>query len=362
MCHEDTTECKGVQALHNNNINTLRFLGAFLVLWGHTFALCYGPGGDEGYLSELLRPVTAYRAGLPGIGVALFFVLSGYLVCRSYLNRQSLLVYMEARILRIYPALWLNLLLLTLVMGPAVTTLDLPDYFSHPGTWAYLQHNAWLFPDVSYKLPGVFPDNPRAGGVNGSLWTLPVEVRMYLIVAALGFCGILARRTVFNLISVVIVIFYVVAPEHFFLLHHTKHERLGVYFLLGAVLYINAKYIPLNLTGLLLLSAALGAMSLPATHPPGFNVIYAIWFSYLVLYLSFHPLLKLPDLSKHGDFSYGLYLYAFPVTQICIFWLGAQRPWLILALGFGLTLLLAACSWFLIEKPALTLKGRLVRR
>jgi len=332
------------------------------VLWGHTFVLCYGPGGGKGYLSGLLRPVTAYGAGLPGIGVALFFVLSGYLVCKSYLNRQSLLVYIEARILRIYPALWLNLLLVTLVLGPVVTSLDLQDYFSHRGTWAYLQHNAWLFPDVKYRLPGVFLDNPRAGGVNGSLWTLPVEVRMYLIVAVLGVCGVLAKRAVFNLVAAAIVIFYIVAPEHFFLLHHTKQERLGVYFLLGAVFYINAKYIPVNLAGLLLLSAALGAMYFPAARPPAFNLVYALWFTYLVLYLSFHPKLKLPDLGKHGDFSYGLYLYAFPVTQTCILWLGAERPWLILALGFAFTMLLAVLSWFVVEKPALRLKGRLLKR
>jgi peptidoglycan/LPS O-acetylase OafA/YrhL len=340
----------------------LRFLGAFLVLWGHTFVLCYGPGGGEGYLSELLRPVTAYRAGLPGIGVALFFVLSGYLVTRSYLNRQSLLVYMEARILRIYPALWVNLLLLTLVMGPAVTSLELQDYFSHRGTWAYLLYNAPLFPDVMHRLPGVFLDNPRAGGINGSLWTLPVEVRMYLLVAALGFCGVLAKRPVFNLVAAALVIFYIVAPEHFFLLHKTAHERLGLYFLLGAVFYINAKYIPLNLTGLLLLSTALGAMYFAAVRPTGFNAVYATWFSYLILYLSFHPKLKLPDLGKHGDFSYGLYLYAFPVAQICILLLGADNPWLILLLGFIITMLLAVFSWFAVEKPALRLKGRLLAR
>jgi len=103
-------------------------------------------------------------------------------------------------------------------------------------------------------------------------------------------------------------------------------------------------------------------MYFPAARPPAFNLVYALWFTYLVLYLSFHPKLKLPDLGKHGDFSYGLYLYAFPVTQTCILWLGAERPWLILALGFAFTMLLAVLSWFVVEKPALRLKGRLLKR
>ncbi|MDH5171504.1 MAG: acyltransferase [Gammaproteobacteria bacterium] len=352
----------GEAHLHQNNINTLRFLGAFFVLWGHTFALCYGPGGGPGPVSAWLRPVTAYHADLPGVGVAMFFVLSGYLVCKSYQNRQSLLVYAEARILRIYPAVWVNLLLLTLVLGPVLTTLDLTDYFSRKDTWAYLLHNARLFPDVAHRLPGVFTDNPQAGGVNGSLWTLPVEVRMYLVVAVLGVTRVLGHRHIFNLVAAAIVIFYAVAPEHFFLLHHPRQERLGLYFLLGAILYVNARQIPVNFAGLAVLSAALVAIYYAGVRQTPYNLAYATWFSYLVLYISFHPRLKLPDLGRHGDFSYGLYLYAFPVTQTLIFWLGPGNPWLILALGFVITLALAMCSWFAVEKPALALKGRLVGR
>lgn len=344
--------------LHHNNINTLRFLGAFFVLWGHTFVLCYGPGGGEDFISSWLRQFTAYRAGLPGIGVALFFVLSGYLVTKSYLNRERLLIYVEARVLRIYPALWANLILLTLVLGPAVTNLELQDYFTRKDTWNYLQHNAWLIFDVKYRLPGVFPDNPRAG-VNGSLWTLPIEVRMYMAVAVLGFTRVLAHRFAFNLVAVLFVAFYALAPDHFFLLNQPKEQRLGLYFLLGAIFCINRGQIPVRLAGLAVLSAALGAMYFAGNRGTLFNVCYAIWFSYLILYISFHRELKLPDLGKHGDFSYGLYLYAFPVTQTCILWLGPEKPWLILALVFPVTLVLAMFSWFVVEKPALTLKGKL---
>jgi peptidoglycan/LPS O-acetylase OafA/YrhL len=283
-------------------------------------------------------------------------------VSRSYQRRQSLLVYLEARILRIYPALWLNLLLVTLVLGLAVSTLGWRDYLTHQGSWGYLLHNAKLFPDVLYRLPGMFPDNPRAGSVNGSLWTLPVEVRMYVIVALLGLTRVLSHRLIFNTLAAGIVLFYALAPDHFFLLHTPRHERLGLYFLLGVVFYVNARQLPLKLPGLAMLSAMLaGAYAIGLRNTP-FNLIYAAWFTYLVLYLSFHPRLKLPDLARYGDFSYGLYLYAFPVTQTWIYLLGPDNPWLILALGFVVSLLLAVFSWFAVEKPALTLKGRLAYR
>ena len=331
------------------------------MLWGHTFALCNGPGESEGFISDWLRTVTAYHAGLPGIGVALFFVLSGYLVSKSYQRRRKLLVYLEARVLRIYPALWVNILLLALVLGPIVSTLDLQDYFTHRRTWGYLKHNVWLFPDIVHRLPGVFSDNPRPG-VNGSLWTLPVEVRMYLVVAVLGVTRILAHRHVFNIVAVLMVLFYALAPDHFFVLHHSRHERLGLYFLLGAVFYINARQLPINVWGLAILSVALGALYLAGVRNTCFNLTFAVWFSYLILYISFHPRLKLPDLGKHGDFSYGLYLYAFPVTQIWILLLGPDDPWLILVLVSAVSLLLAMCSWYAVEKPALTLKGRLLKQ
>jgi len=341
--------------MRSNNINTLRFLGAFFVLFGHTFAACYGPGNGEDLLSEWLKTVTAYHAKLPGIGVAMFFVLSGYLVTRSYENRHSLFGYLEARALRIFPALWLALFLTVCVLGPLITSLEASTYFSHHGTWNYLFYNAKLFPDVVHRLPGVFLDNPRAGGVNGSLWTLPIEVRMYVIVAVLGVFGFLRRRLYFNIVAACLVTWYLFTPEHFFLLHKLKHERLGLYFLLGALLYMNRDTIKYHWVGVVVLSVLMVMNFKNAIY----NLVYATWFAYLVLYISFHPKIKLPDFSKYGDFSYGLYLYAFPMTQTSILLFGPDNPWFIVFTSFCGAMVLALLSWFLVEEPALGMKGRL---
>lgn len=340
--------------MHNNNINTLRFLGAFLVLFGHTFALCAGKGaGGMDPVSAWLKAYTAYQAKLPGIGVAMFFVLSGYLVTRSFENRHNLVAYVEARILRIYPALWITLIFTVFVLGPAVTSLDIKEYFSDPGTWNYLTHNAWLYPNIVYSLPGVFEQNPWTGGVNGSLWTLPVEMRMYAIVALLGVIGFLRNTEIFNLVSLLIVGWFMLLPEQFYLLQTLKHERLGIYFLIGALFYINRERIHYHWLGLLVL----GIPMYLSFQTPTYNLAFTVWFSYLVLYLSFHRTIKLPDLAKHGDFSYGLYLYAFPMTQLNILLFGPDNPWLIVLLVFISSILLAIASWYLVEKPCLRLKG-----
>jgi peptidoglycan/LPS O-acetylase OafA/YrhL len=342
--------------VRDNNIDTLRFFGAFLVLFGHTFVLCYGPGGEDP-ISEWMMRYTGYRAALPGLGVAMFFVLSGYLVTKSYVSRQNLLAYVEARILRIYPALWVTLLFTVFILGPLVTSMSVAEYFSHRGTWNYLQHNARLFPDVVYKLPGVFLENPRSGGVNGSLWSLPIEVRMYLIVAVLGVLGVFRRRWAFNVIAIAIVIFYVVAPEHFFLLPELRRERLGVYFLLGALFYINRDVLVLHWAGLLLLGAV--AATSFNYGKEFYNLVFAVFFCYLTLYIAFHQHIKFPNLGSRGDFSYGLYLYAFPMTQLGIMLLGPDYPWLIVVTTFISSMLLAMFSWHFIERPSLRLKGKL---
>jgi peptidoglycan/LPS O-acetylase OafA/YrhL len=348
----------GRNTMYKNNINALRFIGAFLVLYGHTFALCYGPGGGEDPISEWLKPLTGYQAKLPGIGVAMFFVMSGYLVTQSYCRRPSLLAYLEARALRIYPALWATLLLTVFVIGPLMTQLTLNEYFSHKLTWNYLFHNAGLYPDVVHRLPGVFIENPRSGGINGSLWTLPVEVRMYFLVAILGVSGVLGKRIVFNVEAVSIVVFYLLAPDHFFLLHKIRHERLGLYFLIGALAFINRQTLKLHGSGVLILFF----LVLMNYKNSLYNAIFAIWFSYLTLYIAFHPRLHLPDLASRGDFSYGLYLYAFPMTQVSIATLGSDNPWLILATTFLSSMMAAVFSWFVVESPCLRLKGRLLSK
>jgi len=341
--------------MHDNNINTLRFLGALLVLFGHSFELCHGPGiGGVDPFSRAVMGYTAFHAKLPGIGVALFFVLSGYLVTRSFEHRPSVRAYVEARILRIYPAFWVTLLLTVFVLGPLVTTLDLPAYFNHERTWNYLVHNAVLFPDVVFKLPGVFEQNPWRGGVNGSLWTLPVEVRMYIIVALLGVLGFLQKRAVFNLVCLLIVGWYVLAPDRFILLHDIRHARLGIYFLLGAFLYVNREKIVYH-WAIVALCVALLYLNF---RNAAYNALFAGSFAYGVLYIAFHRRIRFPDLGKHGDFSYGLYLYAYPMTQLNVWLFGPANPWLIASLALLWSLALAVASWYLVEKPCLRLKGR----
>lgn len=127
--------------------------------------------------------------------------MNGFLVGASYLHRNNLFAFIEARTLRIFPGLIIAVLFCAVIIGPITTTLSISDYFSHQGVWQYIWHNTTLFFGVSFRLPGVFYDNPWAGGVNGSLWILPLELYMYCAVACIGAPGILKNRLGFNVVS-----------------------------------------------------------------------------------------------------------------------------------------------------------------
>ena len=161
----------------DNNFNLIRLLAALSVIFSHSIAVLGLPGNCEVFFDRL-----GLSAGEMAVDV--FFVASGFLVTGSLVNRGSLIAFLWARTLRIYPALWVMLALTVFVLAPALTTLPVADYLRAPGTYEYFWKCATLIGGVRYSLPGVFETMPLKGEFNGSLWTLPIELRMYLYLAA----------------------------------------------------------------------------------------------------------------------------------------------------------------------------------
>ena len=161
-----------------NNFDFIRFVAAAMVIFSHTYAVL------KDNSSEPLSGATGFIT-FGSLAVEIFFIVSGYLVCKSLLMRSSPLAFVEARILRIFPALIICCASCTLVLGPILTRLPLGEYFGAAQTWHYLFDNATLL-KLQWFLPGVFEHNPLPGVVNGSLWTLPTEFKMYLALLAAG--------------------------------------------------------------------------------------------------------------------------------------------------------------------------------
>jgi peptidoglycan/LPS O-acetylase OafA/YrhL len=326
----------------DNNFNLIRAIAATAVLVSHAWPIALGPGSVEP-LSELTGN------SLGGWAVDVFFVISGFLIAASFARRPHAGAFLAARGLRLFPGLFVSLLLVAFVMGPLVTTRPLTDYLTDPELSLFVIRNMALV-SLQYTLPGVFEANPYPAVV-GSIWTLVHEVCCYLAVLVVGFLGAFRdqRRMAAALILFVLVwAIYSFAGEGL----HPKIDvlhRLSLPFFVGVLLYVLRRKLPLTFWGIaglwvlvVLVSGTL--LSLPAQ-------ITAL--GYTVFWLAYVPRGAVLAYNRLGDYSYGIYIYAFPVQGLMVWLLGHMTPVTNIALAFPATLACAVLSWNLVEAPAL---------
>lgn len=333
-----------IEASRQNNFDFLRIIAATLVLVSHCFLL--SAGRNIGV--EPLDILTGHQLSGGRLGVFIFFVISGYLVTESFSRTPNPRRFLSRRTARIFPGLIGVVLFAVLVIGPLNTTLPLADYFGAPETWTYFS-NLTLY-ESQAGLPGLFGDNPRMGNVNGALWTLPFEFSFYILVLALGMIGAL-RLCPVALYGTALVLTLVLGTAN-----HPGLPRLIeliAFFAAGMVLS-RCRPICSARIGVACVVAVIAALQVDlgifALATAGTYVVYVV---------ALHPRLRLPSAGRYGDFSYGTYLYGYPIQQTIIHLFGPNLKWWELFLtAFPLTLLLAAASWHFIERPVLRLVGR----
>jgi peptidoglycan/LPS O-acetylase OafA/YrhL len=332
-----------------DNFLLLRFVAAALVMFGHSYGFSGKPNHGD-FVSRWNWGQGVYTGSL---AVDMFFVISGFLVTGSYLNRANLESFLKSRALRILPAYVACIVLTAYVLGAAFTEVPLADYLQSSDVARYVYRNLQLSPGLAFNLPGVFAHNFKPNTVNGSIWTLPAEVRMYAWVAILGVLGVLRRRWLANAAFVALVIIALFAPNELPLVPLLEYLGMAGCFLLGAFCFINRDRIPLS-TALLAALTALAVATRGTSMSPitlGLALTYfCIWFAYIP---NFH------FFNRFGDYSYGLYLWAFPLQQAVSTMIGVPvRPWVNFVISLPLTLVVAMASWHWIEKPALRWKSR----
>jgi len=342
----------------DNNFNLVRLLAAGLVLVSHSWPLTGTPG-------EPLERFAGFSLG--HLGVDVFFVVSGFLVTGSLLAR-ALPAFLRARALRIFPALFASAFGVAFVVGPLVTALPPERYLGAWETWRFALQNAVTWPlGVRWFLPGVFLGNPGGPAVNGALWSLPWELTMYAMLAVVGAVSLATRggtrrgggrsgAMVYALAGASIAAHGL--NEAFALT--SRHELVQGFRLVGlffgaAAFRLAAARVPLRAPlALVALAALLAAMALGG----GWQVLYAPALSYLVLWLALVPGGPLRLYNRLGDYSYGFYLWQFPLQQWIVLHRPAASPLELMLLAAPATLALAALSWHLVEAPALAWKER----
>ncbi len=252
------------------------------------------------------------------------------------------------------PALAVVLLLTVLVLGPLVTTLPLADYARRPETLTYVPRNLSLALGQS-GLPGVFGDNPYPRAINGSLWTLFFEVACYGGVMLVGVLGVLRSRLGMGIALGLFVLVYLAvtltplraaAPDRLLSL-----LRLGLPFAIGTGFYVWRARLVLH-PGLLL---GLAGLTLLAWNSVLYPALFVLSLCYVVFLLAYLPGGLLRRYNRRGDYSYGTYVYAFPVQQLVVFLFHPMNPLVNIAIALPVTLALAVLSWTWVERPALAL-------
>lgn len=326
-----------------NNFNFIRIIAAWLVLYGHSFQFI--GGHDPLFMSYL---------PLGTLGVYIFFTISGFLVAQSWENDPNLYRFFFRRILRIFPALIVCILLTTYLLGPVITTLPMNEYIKSPHTLFYL-NNILLYP--IFYLPGVFEDNIIPYAVNGSLWSLPIEFLSYIILAITAFIFKSKWNYALMAILFLIVTFFWAGRSQEPLVYYGSDLRqlflCGSFFWIGSVIsafklqkYLNITTVTLSLVLMLCLE--------PFTYY--LDILSRILIPVTVIGFGIASLGFINKLTSTGDYSYGVYIYAFPIQQSIAYLYPEINLVTYLFSSTIITLILAIASWHLIEKRMMKLK------
>jgi len=340
-----------------NNFDFLRLSLAVLVIYSHGYALGLG--------SELAEPFVRLTHGqVTGgvIAVDTFFVMSGFLITASAERSRNVGSFLRKRVARIYPAFLVAALLTALVVVPLsggrFLYSDWPMRISN-----FVWKSLWL---AEFSYSGVFAGNPYPNVINGSTWSIPYEFWCYVGVAVLLVMGILRRRTIvlrlFVVAWIVSILFrvegWILGGKQLGLIFGPPQlwARMLPLYLAGVVFYLYRDRIPLRGW---IAALSLAAMVVASFFYSGWTAFFPIAGAYLAFWFAFTPGVRLRHFGRFGDFSYGTYLYAFPVEQLVAKWFGHPvAPSLLFACATPITLALAMASWYGVERHFLAPKRR----
>ena len=338
-----------------NNFNIIRIIAAAMVIYGHMSSIM-------GVYKH-----TVYDQAVSTLAVKILFVISGYLIMGSLMNDSHYGRYMIRRSFRIFPGLIGVVLFAIFVIGPLSTSLTLGEYFSSVTTWQYLR-NIVLYP--IYVLPGVFADYVYPNAVNGSLWTLPIEFALYLILPALLY--VFKKMDIvehgLGIVTGICIVSDCVYTQWFpdarLVVYGTNwFDALAIipYFFMGSFIALPKIKKLLNIQIATLLMVLLAIFKVSAAK---YELALCLILPYFVLSVA---LTERPVFSRwfeKCDFSYGLYLYGFVIQQAVSHQLqkignfSLNQEFLI---SFTITFVCAVFSWYIIEKPMQTIGKNLIK-
>ncbi len=332
---------------YKNNFNLLRLTGAILVVISHTFTVV----GQTSF--EPLQYLTKGHLQLSGIGLTIFFFISGYFITSSAASGKNTGSFLLKRIYRIYPALIILVIISVFITGPLLSTLPWQEYFTSKDTWKYLFTATGV--RIRMNLPGVFDSSSfNVHAFNASLWTITLEIGLYVSITIALLSGLIKNKKLFSFFCLLIIIycFATVSLIQEIPQNEKRHLNLIGIFYTGSLVYASAlskRIIKTILLIALFLFSVLTVCKLSG-FDPFFLLLIAICMA--IYCFGFSQKVRLP---LQTDISYGFYIWAFPVQQTIFMVLGSQNPYLHLTLSIFFILPFAFASWHFVEKKFIRL-------
>nr|WP_256203907.1 acyltransferase [Pseudomonas sp. 10B238] len=342
--------------MHYNNLDLMRLIFALFVIVSHSYPISGNPSGD------LLSRLTGGQIMFSSIGVDGFFIISGFLIFNSLKYSKSTADYIWKRCLRIYPALFV-VIVLTIIMGYFVSGMSFFEYFwGNVSARTYLINNLSLY-SLQWSIAGVFDGNVLPGTINGSLWTLVYEFSLYFLIMLAGLGSILGRR--FGQALAVATVFATAylalnykdalnVREFFWGLNFYQLCYLSSLFVFGSLLaslrfneWSGLRWYCLGSAAVLVLAVILNI----------YTVVLHLVLPVFIISLGYSFINRASiQYSKIGDLSYGVYIYAFPIQQLLmhLFQLGTLE---LMIYSAGLALACGYMSWNLVESRAMKYKS-----
>jgi peptidoglycan/LPS O-acetylase OafA/YrhL len=348
---EDSRAGPQPEAAHAyNNMGLLRICLALLVIVSHSFELTGGRRSE--LLVRVFGTMTFGEVAVDG-----FFLASGYLITKSYMNSRSIGAYLRRRVLRIYPGFIVATCFCLFVVAPLSGAP--PIHFSVTEIIRQCYRVAILdYPEIDGAFRGVLVPE-----INLSMWTISYEFRCYLLVVVVGLVGLLRWRYLLLFLVVVLAIMYV-CGFRLSLEYHVEQVigkptnllRLCFLFFSGSLFFLFDRDIPYDRRG----AAICGVCLIVCLFVPRLaEVGFAVFGGYLLFWLAFtcRPT-PYSCFDSHVDLSYGTYLYAYPVQNLLIYSHRSISPWSVLVMGAPIAMGFAFASWWLVERPFMRLKQK----
>ncbi|SKC81921.1 Peptidoglycan/LPS O-acetylase OafA/YrhL, contains acyltransferase and SGNH-hydrolase domains [Burkholderia sp. CF099] len=335
---------------HDNNYTLIRVFLAASVIYFHAFGMTAGPVLQD-HLSNTLLPITS----VGGLAVEAFFFLSGLFVTQSFFKDRNILGFAAKRFLRIWPGLFVCLLVSAFLICAITNPHNIPRIFVFSGFYDYVLKNAAF--DITYVIPDTIEGLPFPS-INGSIHTLPLEAKMYVVLGFLGLIGLVSRRWLIMVASAVTMLVTLIPvhgiPVLSWVFPSTYSHVAYTMFFAGVFTFGVAKWIVPRLWH----GVALGLLML-VLHDRLHVIAFYLFVIWSILFIGGWSKLG-SFIRPRQDLSYGIYIYGWPSAQLLLLTAGPRiSPYLLALLALCLASAFAAVSWRFVEKPAIAFGHRL---